>query len=412
MRGAGILGTALLVAVTSVTAWGPVAPAADAAAGTGLLVLHDWGMLLSPNGDGVHDSGQITFDLAHPARVDVAVVVDGLRIARADLGRLAPGRHAWRWDGRRDDGTRAADGTYTVVVLSSSGDASDRDLGGATVDTVNSGRVAYARRTVYPRATVVHDAVQLTFVESEWSAYDAEFGEITQRRSVLRVLDRHGHQVHRDVVRRLATPTFLWDGRRDDGKPAEAGTYEGRIDTVDDAGNRWQQSVALHVSDTQLREKVLSWTYPAADALSYEPYYGGCNGCGDVCAPVSSDRFAGGLSFRPCRNSYYYGARVADVASSPEPPAPVDTYRVTATGGPTTPGSADVGRLYAGGKSTTTTPVGDGSATSPWVPVRLADYPFLPQAWSPVSWTFSTDDPNSYDVASFTVDYRYYVPVT
>jgi hypothetical protein len=41
----------------------------------------------------------------------------------------------------------------------------------------------------------------------------------------------------------------------------------------------------------------------------------------------------------------------------------------------------------------------------------LAEHPFLPNGSYPVHWTFRTDKPSSYEVATFTVDYRYYVPV-
>jgi flagellar hook assembly protein FlgD len=408
MRRAGILGTAALVAATSLSTWGSATSRADAAAWNGLLTLHDWGMVVSPNGDGVHDTGQITFDLARRAHVWVTVVSGHLAVTHDDLGQLGPGRHPWSWGGRRDDGTRAPDGYYSLVVRSSTGRKPDQDLGMAKVDTTNTGQIAYGRWTVYPRARVVHDAVQITFVETGWVP---SYGDLGQERTVLRVLDPRGRLVHRAAVRRAYTPTFVWDGRRDDGKVADDGRYEARVTTVDYAGNRWEQDVTLNVSSKQLRMKVSTWTLAAADETSYVPDYDGCNGCGVICDPVSSDRFPGGLSFRPCTSPYIFWAGADDVDTSPEAPAPVDSYRVTVTGGPTTPGTADTGYLYVAGRTTTTTPVGDGSATSPWARVRLAEHPFLPNGSHPVHWTFRTDKPSSYDVATFTVDYRYYVPV-
>ena len=85
--------------------------------------------------------------------------------------------------------------------------------------------------------------------------------------------------------------------------------------------------------------------------------------------------------------------------------APVDSFRVTATGGPTEPGSPDTGYL-----SGTPTAPGDSSTTTPWLPVGLTGYPHLPHQDRPVSWRFGTWDGSSYDVATFAVEYRHYVP--
>lgn len=141
---------------------------------------------------------------------------------------------------------------------------------------------------------------------------------------------------------------------------------------------------------------------PAGQTGLYFPYYSSCNGCGETCSPVASERFAGGLSFRPCPYSVTVGYYGSDV---PFPEAPVDTYRVTATGGPTTPGGTDQGRLMG-----VLTNPGDASTTTSWMPVRLTSYPFLPVQNRPVTWTFATFAPNSYDVDAFTVEYRHYGP--
>jgi hypothetical protein len=42
--------------------------------------------------------------------------------------------------------------------------------------------------------------------------------------------------------------------------------------------------------------------------------------------------------------------------------------------------------------------------------VHVTGHPFLPDQETPVTWTFTTHGSNSYDVATFTVEYRYYVP--
>ena len=53
---------------------------------------------------------------------------------------------------------------------------------------------------------------------------------------------------------------------------------------------------------------------------------------------------------------------------------------------------------------------GDATVSTPWRPVDLTHHPYLPDARQPVNWGFSTAN-NNYDLASFTVEYRYYTPV-
>src|SRR5262249_10904955 len=128
-------------------------------------------------------------------------------------------------------------------------------------------------------------------------------------------------------------------------------------------------------------------------------------------APTISDRFPGGLSYRPCPNSISYFATGYHGMSVPFVPAPVDTFRVGMTGGPTTPGAADAGTLYVPGSGTLLSVSGEVTVTSDLCPVGLHDYPHLPDLALPVNWAFYTQRPASYDVATFTVEYRHYVPV-
>jgi hypothetical protein len=105
----------------------------------------------------------------------------------------------------------------------------------------------------------------------------------------------------------------------------------------------------------------------------------------------------------------------------------VDSYRITATGGPTTPGAPDVGTLTDAWSNGYVTAVGltmgpgDATVSTQWQPVALTSYPFVPRGNQPVTWRFSTfgcpsclpppSEENSYDLASMTVEYRYYLPV-
>ena len=253
------------------------------------------------------------------------------------------------------------------------------------------------------------DRVQLAFVETGWNPFEAEYGDIFQERTTLRIVDRKGRLVWREVVRNDSTPLFEWAGTDGDGHALAPGRYDARITSRDPAGNAARVSTRLRVSGRQLVEQVWSSTVPAGQAGHYEPYYGGCNGCGDVCSPVDSTRFPGGLSYQPCTSTFTYATIGYFAAEPPFVAAPVDSFRVSVTGGPTTPGGTDHGTLGAGGVATTV--AGEGTTTSDWTPVALDDYPFLPDGALPVDWTFSTSAPDSYDVAWFTVEYRRYVPV-
>ena len=69
-----------------------------------------------------------------------------------------------------------------------------------------------------------------------------------------------------------------------------------------------------------------------------------------------------------------------------------------------------VGHLF--GLDGVTLGPGDATATTPWTKVDLTHYAYLPDAEQPVRWGFSTTDGNDYDVATFTVEYRHYVPAS
>ena len=111
------------------------------------------------------------------------------------------------------------------------------------------------------------------------------------------------------------------------------------------------------------------------------------------------------MSFRAAPESWQWGTAAYFASNVPFVQAPVDTYRVTATGGPTEPGASDRGRLNG-----TVIGPGDGAVTTPWRPVDLTSTPFLPARDLPAIWDFQTSRENSYDVATFTLTYRHYVP--
>ncbi|MEO6510081.1 MAG: FlgD immunoglobulin-like domain containing protein [Nocardioides sp.] len=405
--------TTLLAAVSVVAA--VAGPATSSSAGpatdrTPLITAAFFGPDFSPNGDGAKDRSRLRFRLTKRADVDVTVRRDdGAMMVHRDLGRLDPGGQHWVWDGRRGNGTLVADGPYTVFFHATSGGRREGARSYVSVDRVNPGRLGTSRPTVYPRADAVRDRVLLAFVEDGWNPDEALYGVMSQARTSLRILDHRGRVVRRFDVTGTDLPVFRWDGTGGDGHPLAAGRYAARLTTVDPAGNTRHLTTALRVSTARLVEQTWTETVAAADAGHYTPYYGGCNGCGDICDPVPSTRFAGGLSFRPCDEPIL---RVVDYFATGPPfaAAPIDRYRVSSVGGPTAPGSDDIGRLVVGEQVVVDTGVGDGTTTSPWIQVQLDTSPYLPNHTQPVNWAFTGSGTGSYDVASFTIEYRHYVP--
>jgi flagellar hook assembly protein FlgD len=362
----------------------------------------------SPNGDGRRDDARIVFRLRQSADVRVTVLVGADVRMRWSLGLLDAGRHVWTWDGRLRDGSTVRDGSFLVVVHSTRDGNKERAFINVEVLSKARGRLVTTRRTVHPRATTVQDHVQLTFVKEGW---DPWYEGVAQAHARLRIRDARGHLAAEQRVGRRYTPQFDWDGRDDEGHPLPAGRYVAHLRTVDEAGNVLGLSRPLRVSDADLVEEVWTVTLPAAAVMPYRSFDGGCNGCSDYCDPVPSERFAGGLSFRPCESIYFFGAARHFAADVPFAKAPIDSYRVGVTGGPSVMDGSATGYLAVGERISVPVPGGDGTTTSEWLPVDLVNQPYLPTLHRPVVWYFSRQD-GSYDVASFTIEYRHYVPAS
>lgn len=401
---AALVAGSMLLAVTGTT----TAASAGRADGPKHVVTAPYfGPDFSPDGDGVKDRARLRFALRQRAEVEVTVRHSGAVLLRRALGRLDAGRHRWVWGGMRTGGRVVADGYYTVTFRATAGGRRSTAHSQVRVDRVNPGRLVTSRPTVYPLADAVRDTMVLAFVERGWTPDEGMYAEMTQARTTLRILDHRGRVVWRDRTTGVTVPLFRWDGTDGDGHRLAAGRYGARLTTVDPAGNTRHLARTLRVSDAQLVAEVWTGTVAAADAKHYTPSYGGCNGCADTCDPVASERFARGLSYRPCPDTW--GTISRDALGPPFAAAPVDSFRVGVTGGPTTPGASDAGSLVVG--STATEVTGEGTTLSGWHRVVLDDAPYLSQGWYATSWDFYTSAPASYDVASFTIEYQHYVPV-
>ncbi len=320
-----------------------------------LLDLVHRDLYFSPNGDGVGDR---TRGVPAGRRAYVSVLVRdnrGTTVRRAVLGSQDEGRHVWRWNGRSTTGRQVPDGSYRVILRASGGNRTAREVTSVNVVTEpDSGRLVLSRDTVYPAADVNVDSLSVAYVRAKWSEDDRLYWYYFSDRPIrltakFVVVDAVGDKVLSRTSTKY-TPTFSWTARDAADEPLAPGTYTLRVKVTDEAGNARTFRRPVVVSAGQLSEKVWTATIPAGSADQgpgpvYDP---SCLGCGEVCGPVASDRFPGGLSFRqPC--NFGYAAVRYFAAAPPVVPAPVDAYRVTASGGPTTPGDTDVARF--GGSS-------------------------------------------------------------
>lgn len=187
-----------------------------------------------------------------------------------------------------------------------------------------------------------------------------------------------------------------WDGRNTVGAAQPAGSYVLRVVAYDAAGNRTVATTPLTVSGQPLVEHTKTTTLPA---VQWGPVATPCSYPGpQICIyqpPVASDRFPGGMSFRS-------GAGPADGIYTVQAETGHEQLRVTATGGPTTPGDPDTASLNG------TQMQGDGSFTTPWIPIKLSPSGLMAQG----SWAVRTAGGNDYDVATFTVEQTYFAPAS
>ncbi len=378
----------------------------------------------SPNGDGRLDKAPFTFGLAGAATVTATVLRltpkddgsygwDHHVVRREQLGVLPRGTHRWAWDGRRSNDTLVRDGRYDVVFATRHARHTHRTSRVAVVvDTNGSGELITSRPTVYPLATAVQDSIDVVFVVDDWSL-DSNRNYLPSRRQTrLRILSAaSGEKVWQATRPNNYTPAFSWDGRDQDGAVVAPGSYVAKLRTIDDVGIETTEEVELTVSDQQLVEKTWTGTVTAArtDADQEQHECGSCETAG--IPPVPSERFRDGLRFQalPPLDGFSRHAQQWSAMSPPFEVAPVDSYRVSAVGGPSTLGSANMGHLSTFSGSDVTTPAGDGTTTTPWVSIQTQS-PTLHWIRQPAVWNFSTNEQMSYDVASFTVDYRYYAP--
>lgn len=429
--------TALTVLATTALFGAGLATDTAAAAGRAVepvLVMPRTEIAFSPNDDGRKDVARVRFELTKPATVSVQltrgqrankrVVLGPIR-----LGSLRPGAHVWRWDGRKDNGRKAPDGRYGLVVKArlASGKVLKDAWTQVKVDTVyDPAPVAVTDTTLYPTTTLIHDVIRI--------GVDLGGGRVWHdgiHRGIGRITSSTGEVVDQWKVYSPADASssgnggyglrHKWDARDASGQPLPAGTYWVRFIGSDKAGNSGRSpKLPVEVTHVPLVEASGAATVTAAASGRLSPFGSQYNRCGSV---DPSARYADGFTLRSIAlEDCSYTANDRDspwsAATSfhsiqPQVFAPrgIRTHRVTMRGAPTADGESDVATLNVGGL-TTTTPQAPGEAVTESAtyehPFRPTDYPMGQQTL--MGWSVQTTGGSSYDVASFTVDYTYLTP--
>ncbi|HEY7197115.1 MAG TPA: FlgD immunoglobulin-like domain containing protein [Gaiellaceae bacterium] len=133
----------------------------------------------SPNGDGRADSTRLSFRIARAANVEVRIVKGDRRLAILHAGTLSAGAQTFTWNGRLS-GKRAADGSYSAVVVATTTLGKRRLVRPLLLDTVRP-------RVTDLRAERVHHRTQVRFTLSEpgrvWIWFGGRFLSMYTRKS-------------------------------------------------------------------------------------------------------------------------------------------------------------------------------------------------------------------------------------
>lgn len=382
----------------------------------------------SPDDDRSKDVARIPITLAQRAEVTVKVARSYAGrhdpiVGPVHLGKLSAGRHRWTWDGHRDDGRRVTDGRYLVIVnarATADGTARKRYATVEADTTYDAAALSAYSRTVYPRTTVTDDYIAF--------GNGRDRGSDQVARGTLRITDRAGRVVaeREDPYRPwLGEYPVLWDGRDDRGRPLPAGRYWARFVGIDKAGNTGPSTrLPVRVARVPLVEATGSETLPP-DATVAPPAAtdGGDDPmpvpCGTVVPSTVYDD-PGALSFRSstaCPDPVWrphYATAGRGFELDVDAPRGVRSARVLMRGRPTADGETDTAelglRVPYGVSATVSSPASPGESLTATPFATVAGW--RPQHVPPtgVWWQVTTRGDDSYDVASYTVEYTYLTP--
>ena len=186
-------------------------------------------VVFTPNGDGVTDSLNLTFVVDHEAFVDMSVTNGAGNVVRTLSGWSPGGNGQAAWDGKKDDGTYAGDGDYTVTATprNRAGTTGTPQAVGATIlttmraPTVGPNLFYAADGDSLAQTTTL--SVNLTSAATFW----------------WKVADGNGNVVRTYINGVTSGPgnmTWQWDGRDNAGAFVPDGTYYSVMTSATSAG--------------------------------------------------------------------------------------------------------------------------------------------------------------------------------
>jgi flagellar hook assembly protein FlgD len=260
--------------------------------------------VFTPNGDGLSDTIGVKHTLSEPSFLGVEVVRTGNGNVVRRISKWTPsGRSRTVWDGLRDDGSVAADGTYRIELT-------PRDRAG-NVGEPAAVRVKVLTALKAPRAQPV-----LFFPndDDELAQTTRFIARLTKPGTVTWVVrDRSGAIVRTGMeaadldVGRLA---WMWDGLNDAGERLPKGTYQTRVRVARSVGT-YGHDVVVHLlpfwldkPDRQLkRGQTVNLAITSAEPLRGKPTIRirqpGKTGVWPKVRKVSNTQFTSSFKVRP-----------------------------------------------------------------------------------------------------------------
>ncbi len=185
----------------------------------------------SPNGDGIRDRITILPNVAVEDGIEKTVIrirnSDGSEVRTFQTNGGAD--KAYVWDGSGASGTQQPDGTYTaeLEVLYQNGNLAGAKTASFTLDRIAPSVSVAADYSVFsPNGDGNKDVITFTQDTSEEERWEGI------------MKDARGKTVKTFAWQGKAAASVVWDGRGDDNKVADDGTYEYTITSTDRAGNR------------------------------------------------------------------------------------------------------------------------------------------------------------------------------
>ena len=242
----------------------------------------------SPNGDGRYDAAVVTYTLDVAQSASLRIKSSSGTVVRGP-GAVSgtAGTRTWTWNGRRNDGSYAPDGTYTVELSTSHPSGQTGYASGTVVvdrSAPNMSGTTGAGATVYP----VRDGYRDTFVPSIFVSEQSYLS--------LRIYNPSGTRIRvvNGALSGAGRRSLTWDGKTSSGAIAPAGTYTFDFVATDPVSNgRATGRYTVYVSGKRLVAKVAERvvTPEATHAGAYVGY------CSRGTVPAMYGRWTGSYGY-------------------------------------------------------------------------------------------------------------------